>query len=54
MTQVIRAADARRRIDQEQKLQQILGRGVGRLHDEHVRTTNVLIDPDEDLAVREA
>src|SRR5688572_26916267 len=40
------------RVDQEQRLEQILRRRVRRLNDEHVVAADVLIDPDEDLAIR--
>ena len=42
-----------RRIDQEQQLDDVVGRRVRRLHDEEVRAANVLIDPHKNLAVGE-
>jgi hypothetical protein len=41
-------------IDQQQQLDQVLGRRVGGLDDEDIVAANVLVDPHEDLTVRKA
>ena len=38
-------------VDQQQKLEYVVRRRIRRLDDEHVVAANVLVDPDEDLAV---
>ena len=39
------------RVDQEQKLHDVLGRRIGRLQDENVISPDVFVYPDEDLTV---
>jgi hypothetical protein len=45
---------APRRINQEQKLENVFGGWIGRLHNEHIVPANILVDPDEDLAIGKA
>ncbi len=49
-----RRRGTRRCIDQQEQLHDVLGRRVGGLDDEHIAPPDVLVDTDEDLAVREA